>query len=227
MDDKVDFYGDVNKLSENILKPLGPNIKLNLQLYNNVNIVDILLKWKSCFELLGKDILFVSKNVQKIIYCLLSDCSIINSINDTKIKLSLFDTSNKTFLGFDVIDNINRVIKIKLFNMCNKMIVIDCKLYPFYKIYILYNLNIVKDYYKSSKVNFDMIVKNICLLPVFTGNINNLKVDYKKLSINNLTLCNATNVKIAETYLQNLNQLDKQINAIQNELLNIYKIKTI
>ncbi len=227
MDDKVDFYSDVNKFSENIIKPLGPNIKLNLQLYDNFNTIDMLLKWKSCFELLGKDVMFISKNVQKIIYCLLSDCSIINSINDTKIKLSLFDTSNKTFLGFDVVDNINRFIKIKLFNMCNKMVIIDCKTYPVYKVYVLYNLSVVKDYYKSSKVNFDIIIKNICLLPIFTGNINNLRSDYKTLSVNNYTVCNATNLRFTEEYLKNLKQLDKQINKIQNELITIYKNKSI
>ena len=225
MDDKIDFYNDINKFSENITKTLGPNIKLDLQLYNNKNIIDLMLKWKMCFELLGKNTLFLSKNIQKIIYCLLSDCAIINLINDTKIKLPLYDMKCQTFLGFDVVNSVNRFIKIKIFNMCDRMVVIDCKNYPNYKIYDLYNLKLIKDYYKSSKVNFDIIIKNICLLPTFVGDVNNLLNDFKKLSINNLTICNTKNLKFVEEYLKNMRKIDTEINNIQNELINIYKNK--
>jgi hypothetical protein len=225
MDVKIDFYDDVNKLSKNI--DINHNIKLNLQIYDNIDITNIILKWKQCFEFLGKTDLFISKNVQKIIYCLLSDCNIINSVNGENTNLSFYDIVKQEFLGFDIIDKVNRIIKIKLFNVCNKMVIVDCKGYPIYKIYHLYNLDVVKDYYGKSKVNFDSIMKSICIMPIFVGDINNLLHDYKKLSVDNLNVCNYRNIMYLKLYLAKSRELEYEIHNIQRELRDIYNKEII
>lgn len=222
MGDELDFYNDINELSQNIDKT-KLNIKLNLQLYDNANIIDTILKWKTCFEILGRKDLFMTPKIQKIIFCLLSDCGIINYINNNEnTNLALYDTINESFWGFNCIDNDNRFIKIKLFNVCDKMIVVDMGKYPVYKIYYLYNLSVVKNFYGSQKVNFDTIIKDISLEPVFIGNINNLKDDYKKLSVSKFELCNKQYID----YIKSYTKLNKKLNTqITNIMVDIYGIK--
>lgn len=218
----VDFYDDINKLSENINNTVGSNIKLNLQLYNNIDTVDTMLKWKSCFDLLGQTNLFTSKNVQKIIYCLLSDCSIINTVNDEPSTLTFYDGILTTFWSFDIIDKQNRNIKIKLFNVCNKMVIIDYCKYPIYKVYYLYNLTSIKDFY-GIKVNFDSLIKDLYIEPSFIGNIYELKKDYKKLSIQNVNICNKYNLTYIQSYFKHTKKIGKQILKTQLELFDMYQ----
>lgn len=225
MDDKIDFYDDVNKLSTNITitKNIGSDITLNLQSYDDVNVIDLILKWKSCLSFLGKDALFITKKVQQIIYCLLSDCTFINSVNNQSTNLTFYDKIRESFMGFDVVTKTNRNIKIKLFNVCNEMVIIDCSAYPIYKVYYLYNLDFVKDFYKSSKVNFDTIMEHISLVPVLISDINNLVTDYKKLSVYNLRVSNNKKIVRIDTYLKNARHIEAKIEKIQHELFDIYK----
>jgi hypothetical protein len=225
MDDKIDFYNDINKYSTNIIKNYDINTKLDLQQYNDNNIVKLLLKWKSCFEFLGKNPLFISKPIQKIIYCILSDCSIINYINKTLTNLSLYDELQQDFWGFDVVININSIIKIKLFNVCDRMVIMDCTKYPIYKIYHLYNLSMIKDLYKTSKINFDIIKRDMCLVPMFVSNINNLFNDFKKLSASNFNMNLKRNMMFVESYVKRVKVLEDQILKVQNELFDMYNKK--
>lgn len=225
MDDKIDFYNDINKFSKNIIKICDLNIKLDLQIYDDINVVDLILKWKSCFEFLGRQTAFLSRKVQKIIYCLLTDYTIINFVNKEVTNLSLYNVITQSFFGFDVINDTNRIIKIKLFNVCNEMVIMDCNKYPTYKIYHLHNLNIIKEFYKTSKINFDTIKKDICIIPIFVGNINNLRNDFKKLSINNFNISLKKNIIHTKNYLTRTKELNDEISKVQNELFNIYKQK--
>lgn len=225
MDDKIDFYKDINNFSTNTIMS-HDGMKLNLQSYNDVNVIELILKWKQCFDFLGKGGMFVSKKVQLIIYCLLSDYSIINFVNKEPTNLALYNTITQSFFGFDVV-NANRIIKIKLFNVCNEMVIIECCKYPVYKIYNLHNLNIIKEFYGTSKINFDTVKKDICLLPVFIGNINNLKNDFKKLSVYNFNTPNRRNVMYMELCLKKEREIEKKITDTQNELFDIYSKQII
>lgn len=221
MSDELDFYNDINKLSHK-METTKLNIKLNLQMYDDINIIDTILKWKTCFEILGRKDLFMTPNIQKVIFSLLSDCGIINYINKNETtNLALYDTINESFWGFGCIDNNNRNIRIKLFNVCNKMVIVDMIKYPVYKIYYLYNLDIVKNFYGSQKINFDNVIKDISLEPVFIGNINNLKNDYKKMSVSKFELCNKQYIDYIKSYTKLTKQLNTQIN---NTLREIYGI---
>jgi hypothetical protein len=60
MDGKIDFYEDINGFSENIIIKYNPTTTLNLQTFNNHEIINALLKWKTCFELFGKIIYFIN-----------------------------------------------------------------------------------------------------------------------------------------------------------------------
>jgi hypothetical protein len=126
-------------------------------------------------------------------------------------------------MGFDTVNNKNRIIKIKLFNVCNKMVIIDCKQYPKYKIYNLYNLDIIKSHYKTQKINFDELVEYLCLFPIFIGNINNLEIDYKRISKLNENTCNIINILHVENYLIFVRKIEKKIIITQNELVTIFK----
>lgn len=221
MDDKIDFFNDINKLSKNIDIP--NDIKLNVKSFTDITTTNLILKWRQCFQFLGKEHLFITKKIQKIIYCLLSDCTIINSVNGQDTNLTFYDTTHKSYYGFDVINNDNRIVKIKLFNVCNQMVIIDCKQYPTYKIYHLYNLDIIKEYYGTSKINFDNVIQSICVMPIFIGNINNLVTDYKTLSLDKFKISYKRNVIFVLSYLEKTRAIENEIIKVQNELRDIYK----
>jgi hypothetical protein len=137
----------------------------------------------------------------------------------------LYDELQQDFWGFDVVININSIIKIKLFNVCDRMVIMDCTKYPIYKIYHLYNLSMIKDLYKTSKINFDIIKRDMCLVPMFVSNINNLFNDFKKLSASNFNMNLKRNMMFVESYVKRVKVLEDQILKVQNELFDMYNKK--
>ena len=185
---QIDFKSDINKFSDNKNKLVRINnldINLNSLYYENKNLLEVFQKWLTCFEILGKGNLFRSKSIIKILYCLLTDCSSIITINNIKTELDLYDESLERFLRIEVIDKNNRFIKIKIFPICDSMVIIDCSDFKSYKIYELHNLQLIKKCYGTNKINFDLIKNNIGIYPTFIGNITNLQNDFKCLSCKN------------------------------------------
>lgn len=208
------FIQDIEKFSKKRNKDINiQNCDLNLNLiqYNEIGIVEPLKNWKLYLGMIGKNILFKSKDVWKVLYCYLSDAMLLESINGNKVDIDLYDKYKNRFYRLETVNEKERNIKIKIFPICNNMIVIDNKNPKSYKIYELYNLNLIKDYYDTNKVNFDQILKDIKLNPFFTGNVDELENDFKKLSVVNYKIDHGELIEQIEKFLSNSRELDKNI----------------
>ena len=216
---EITFNSDIKELSTNINKNiyvLDQTLTLSLNAYNNKDTIDVLKKWQSCFALLGKGQLLQSKDASTIIYCLLSDALSIDMINYAKVNIDLYDPILNRFYLVESLTKKHRNIRLKVFPICNTMIVFDWSLYPIYKIYELYNTDQVKEYYESKKVNFDKIVKDLGLVPKFIGKVDsldNLYTYFKKLSVNNLEDYKEKHIKVLEDFLRKYRVLEKQIQS--------------
>ncbi|QKF94544.1 hypothetical protein QKU48_gp1086 [Fadolivirus algeromassiliense] len=223
MDSQIDFTTDINKYSRMFIKDIKINnvdISLDLIEYNNKSVIESLMQWQTCLGMLGKGNLLKSKDFIKIIYCLLTDCCTINTINGNKMDLDIYNPILEKFSRIDVVDDKNRFIKIRLFTVCKELVVIDCKDMKHYKIYELYNLETIKEFYGNSKVNFDDIVKHIKLEPKFVGNFSNLEKDFKKLAVKNFVLDEARLFDNLDKFMSEYSALEKKI---QSEYTKLYK----
>lgn len=224
---QTDFGSDINKFSNNIKKLIKiNNIDINLDLteYNNIKACETINNWEICLGMLGKINLFKSKELMKIIYCLLTDSCIINNINGNKLDLDLYDVALNRFLRIDVINEHDRNIKLRIFTVCNTLIVIDCKDLKNYKIYELHNINIIKEYYETNKINFDTLVNDIKLEPKLIACISDLEDDYKILSMVNFKKNDELIIKNFEDFLLHATEIEKKI---QKEYLKFYKLVKI
>jgi hypothetical protein len=86
---------------------------------------------------MGKSKLFKDDFVVEIIFCLLSDYHFIQNINNKDTPLHLYNPVFKELTNLAIVDQ-NRMIKFKLFNISNTLIVVDFK-QENYKVYKLYN----------------------------------------------------------------------------------------
>ena len=64
----------------------------------------------------------------------------------------------------------------------------------------------VKKYYGASKVNFDTIIKDLHLKPIFNGSIDDLQIDYKTFGIKDFMVT-------LQNYHNNCLKLDKKISS--------------
>lgn len=227
MDSEIDFSSDINKYARFFIKDIIINnidISLDLTEYNNIKIIEILNQWQTCLGMMGKAKFFKTKEFMKIIYCLLSDSCKINTINGNKIDLDIYDPIIDRFLRLDVIDENNRFIKLRIFTVCNTLIVIDCKDMKNYKIYELHNLSNIKEYYGTCKVNFDDIVKLLKLQPRFIGKLSDLTNDFKILSLNNIKINKGIIIKTLEEFVYISNNMEKKIQKEYKDLYNLIKI---
>lgn len=220
---QIDFNSDINKFSNNINKNIKINnisLTLNLFEYCDIRSCEIINNWEICLGMLGKSKLFKSKNIMKVVYCLLTDSCVINSINNTKSDIDLFDVILERFLRIDVIDDKERNIKLQIFPICNTLIIIDCRDLKNYKIYELHNIKSVKEYYGTSKINFDEIINDIKLEPIFTSSINKLMNDYKTISIINFKKDDGIIINKLNNFLLHEMEIEKKI---QKEYCKFYK----
>lgn len=217
MNDKIDFLSDVLQCG-NEGKMIKLGIKFNLVKFSDKKVMDVILRWKQCFGFLGKNDLFIGANIQKIIYCILTDCHFIKDVGGIETNLTFYDERMDGFWGFGVIDKMNRNIQIKVFNICEAMIIMDYAKYPIYKIYNLYNCKCLKDYY-GSKVNFDIIIKDLSLIPMFIGNLNNLGNDYGRLKYH---VSYQRQCVLLKEYMKKSIILDNKIWDAQSELFEIH-----
>lgn len=201
-------------LSQNI-EIKGTILNLNLKAYNNISIINELNKWQSCFGILGKGNIYVTKEISKIIYCLLTDAYVLEYINN----IDLFNPILSRFLQIESLTKNNRTIRLRLFPICNTLIIVDWKQYPNYKIYELYNINQVKEFYRSNKVNFDMVVQDIKLQSVFTGDITDLENNFKILGLNSVKDNREHQINLLETFLSNYRILEREIQKEYRKLI--------
>lgn len=227
MDTEITFDSEIVKYTNNLVKNIKINdvdINLNLIEYNDKRIIEILGQWQMCLSMLGKGNLFKTKDCMVIIYCLLTDCCKINTINDSKMDLDIYDPVLDRFQRLEIIDNTNRFIKLRIFTVCNRMIIVDCKDGKKYKIYELHNLGNIKEYYGTNKINFDDIVKSIKLEPIFVGNFSDLEDDFKRLALRNIKVDSFDIINSLEQFMSSCNDIERKI---QKEYKNFIKVVTV
>ena len=230
-DNKISIKHDLDKYKsvyEKLIIINDIDINLNLFKYEDSTLPEIIQKWLTCFEILGKSNLFKTKSIIKILYCILTDCFTINTINEQKMDLDLYDAIIERFLRIEVVD-IERTFKMKIFTVCNSMIVVDCRDMTKYKIYEVYNLQLLKQFYQTNKIDFDILVKDLNLEPIFIGNINNLCHDYKILSKNNYVIDKNQIINKLQKYTTHCKHLEFELqhkyNLFYKEAIKYFYIK--
>jgi hypothetical protein len=222
--DEVDFNSDIEKYGNNFIKSLSinnVNININLIEYNDINIIDMINNWNMCLNMLDKSFLFKNKNVMKIIYCLLTDCCVIKNINGNNLDLDLFDPVLEKFLRVDVVNEKSRDIRLRVFTVCNTLIIFDCKDLSNYKIYEIFNIDQIKKHYDSHKINFDKLINEMKIEPKIKSNLNNLTNDFKKHTVSNCIKNDKEDIIIKlDKFLLTYNKMEKKI---QTEYIKFYK----
>lgn len=178
----MDLRAELNKITikiNNTIKYKGHLLNLTIIDYTK-NIIGILNDWKICLSFMGKNKIFQDIYIVEIIFCLLSDYKYVHNINNKEVPLHLYNPILNELTNLAVV-NEKRNFKFKLYNISNSLIIFDFT-QDNYKIYKLYNLNSIKEYYEKKQINIDHLVKELQLKPILEGNLNNLDTDYKKLS---------------------------------------------
>ena len=222
----LDFNSDIKQFSTNYKEKLCiQDTVLNLELegYNNKGTIEVINRWQLCLSYLGKGNLLESKDASSIIYCLLTDACLLRTVNDSKVGLDIYNPIVSRFYQIECVTKKNRSVKLKIFPICNTMIIFDWQNYPEYKIYELFNLDQVKEYYGKKKVVWDQIIKDINLKPKFCGHSSTLDEDLKRLSIDNIikNKDREKSIQILEDFMKQCKILEKQI---QLEYKNLYLV---
>lgn len=182
MDVQLDFSTEISKYGNRIRKEITINNCskiLSLTQYSNSKACDVINDWMESLSMMNKTSLFKNKYIMRIIYALLTGYHVINLINSEQVPLDIYDENTERFIIVETITNKDTEIKLKL---CSTMIIFDCTDLNDYKIYELYNINLVKQYYNNNKVSFNDIIKDINLIPIYKGSVNNLEADINIMS---------------------------------------------
>lgn len=221
----TNFNSDIKQFAIPINKKLCIQdiaLDLKLQAYNNVKTVKLINEWFTSLSYMGKGNLYQSKEASAIIYCLLSDACIIESINEAKVNIDLYDLVLDRFYQFDTINKKSRTVRIKIFPICNTLIIFDWFNYPKYKIYELYNTDQVKEYYDNKKIDIDTVIKDLSLKPKFCGDVNDLLEDMKVLSVNKVIINKEKNIRVLEDFMKQYQSLEKQVQNEYRKLINSF-----
>lgn len=227
--EQVDFESLVSQyISKNnkIISCNGSNISIDFIDYSHPKIIEVIKEWKTLLSLIGKQHLFIKKNIVHVIYSILSNLPTIEKINNHISDLHFHDHIINRFLRIDFVTETNRCFKIKIFNVCNTLILFDFSHSNKYKIYEIYNLYQIKECYGSKEINFDQLAQDLALEPIFTSDINKLNDDYHKLSIENKNniLDKSFIIKTYTKFLKKSNQLEKEIQKWHQEFIKSKKI---
>ena len=224
---EISFSSDIREYLKSVNHKIvikETELVLKLNCLTNIKTYEILQKWQSCLALLGKGNLYRNKDASLIIYCLITDACIIDKINDGKVDIDLYNPILNRFYTLETIYESCRDIRLKIFPICNTMIIIDWKNFPTYKVYELFNLEQVKEYYSSKKVNFDKIIKDIGLLPKYCGKV--CADEFKILSYkNHNSNCKKEYIKILEDFMIKQKKLEKEIQKEYKKLIKTLHIK--
>ncbi len=221
--DKIILQNSVEKTFQVNIK--GAKVKINSTLFANVNLCKSLKDWITCFTLIGRYDLAKGKDMMKVIYCLLSDATIINTINSNKIDIDLYNPFLESFLRLDTVYENKLDIKLKSFGVCDMIVVIDCRNMADYKIYEIYNVSLLKEHYDKSTVRFDKLIEDMGICVSFRGNIKNIKKDYKCLSSENIAFLKYQSLLRMENYVNYDIKLEKRLQRVYNEFNTIYKYR--
>jgi hypothetical protein len=227
--EQVDFGSLVSQYIskyDKIIHYNNSNIGINFIDYSHQKIIEVIKEWKTLLSLIGKQNLFIKKNIVHVIYSILSDLPIIEKINNHATDLHFYDHIMNRFLRIDYVTETNRYFKIKIFNVCNTLTLFDFNHSNKYKIYEIYNLNQIKEYYGSKKINFDQLAQDLALEPIYSSNIVNLNEDRHKLSIENKNniLDKSFIIKTYTKFIKKNNQLEKKIQKWHQEFIKLKKI---
>lgn len=211
---------DINEYKNIVLKDIKIKdsvVNIELEQFDK-NIIKKIEEWITLLQYMKKSHILCSNYLTKIYYCLLSDCCIVNKINNHKIKVELYDTVFNKFQQFQTINENERLIKINIFKICNELIIFDCKNIEEYKIYKIYDLCLLKEIY-GEEVNMDKLIKEIKLTPIFTGNINRLSNDFKKLSYKNMDICKKYGelINLFDIMMTNNKKMETKIKTAYNK----------
>lgn len=222
----MDLRTELNKFSKKISSTIKYNDKqLSIELfdYHDRKVIDLLNEWKICLSCMGKSKLFKDIFIAEVIFCLLSDYHYVHYIGKKDSPLHLYNPILNDLTNLVVVDQ-NRCIKFKLFNISNTLIIFDFKK-DHYKVYKLYGLYAIKDYYESKQIKFDHLVKDLQLTPIFESDLDNLENDYKKLSYVNYTrndfleMRYITMMQYYQLYQKIDQKIEKEFELIYNKLL--------
>lgn len=221
MDNNLNFLSDINKYSSSNKKNIkfnDVNLSVETNQYNDRNIIPVIDNWKSCLELLNRSNVLVEKEFMKIVYAILSDAVVVNTINGLENKIDLYNSYLDIFLNLETVNKSRRIIKMKPLIICNTLIVVDCKNIDLCCVYEIYDIDKVKDYYKDSKIDFDRLIDDLHLTPKVKFSLNHLNKYFKILSSKNVEYNMTVTIRQLQKYIEYQNELEKRISSEYDKL---------
>ena len=228
MDNNLNFLSDINKYSSSDKRNIKFNdIELSVETtrYNDRKIIHVIDNWKSCLELLNRSHVLVEKEFMKIIYAILSDAIVINTVNGIENKIDLYNSNLDIFLNLETVNKSRRIIKVKSLIICNTLIVVDCKNLDSCRVYEIYDIDKVKDHYQDSKIDFDCLRDDLQLSPKVKFNLNRLNKYFKILSSKNSGYNMMVSIKQLQKYIEYQDELEKRITSEYDKLLNQLRLR--
>lgn len=211
MDNETGFKDEMDQYTEDTVIN-----DLEVTKYDNEKLVDIYLKWYTLFSNFGcmeegfTGRAHTTKPMIKILYCLLT-----NSVRVKKgsgIDCINLDTNKKIYIK--VINKKDDYLYLKKDVIADTMIIFDCiKMYD-YKAYQI-DLDVMKKILESNgkKIKFYDFMRIYKLKPLLSGDIDDLKHDYKS-------------PKVGVSILECLNKIEKkmdEISILEKQIKDIYK----
>lgn len=214
MDNNLNFLSDINKYSSNNKKNIKfNNIELSVETtrYDNRDIIPVIDNWKSCLELLNRSHILVEKEFMKIIYAILSDAVVINTINGIENKIDFYNSYLDIFMNLETVNKSRRIIKVKPLIICNTLIIVDCKNLESCRVYEIYDIDNIRDYYQDSKIDFDCLRDDLQLTPKVKFDLNRLNKYFKILSSKNAGYNMTVSIKQLQKYIEYQNELERRM----------------
>jgi len=218
----TDIAPYVTQISKTV-KIENTNFTLRANVYEDKEIIRVIEDWKTCLDMMGKTELFKNPNIMCIIYCMMTDCVIINDINRIETPIDMFNMALEKFLLFSMVDDANRNIKIRMFPIVNTMIVIDAHTLKQCLIYEVHNLAKVKAKYGKT-VNFDKLRDDLGLKPSGLFTISTIRECYKKYASSNISYDYMHIVKNLDKLLKHSNEVEQRYQMEYRKFYKLFKL---
>jgi hypothetical protein len=195
MNDQINFKSDINKYVSHekkyisrLLNGQNESIELELSCYDDKKNVKVYLDWRIFLETVGtigcsEKINLSTKSIHfiKILYCLISDACIIDSMCQIKSPIECYDPIRDKLIRIIILTEDKREIKFKKMSLADILVIFDCQDMKHYKIYEIYHPLFMKKIY-GSKTTMQELMRDLNLQFIFEGHISQLEEDFKKLS---------------------------------------------